>query len=220
MEYIQFLLDFLKNAEGTLDLILQRYDTLIYAFLFLVIFAETGFVVTPFLPGDSLLFVVGAFCGAGKLSAAIVLILLIIAAVIGDAVNYYLGYHFGEKILGKGIFRFVKKEHLDRTREFYDRHGKKTIILARFVPIVRTFAPFVAGIGKMSYRTFFAYNVIGGVAWVVICVGAGYFLGNIPLVKRHFEKVVLLIIFVSVLPIVFEYFKHRKEAARKAAESA
>lgn len=206
------------------------YGVWIYAILFAVVFCETGLVVTPFLPGDSLLFATGALCavgaGRGGLELAITIPLLIVAAVLGDAVNYRIGHAVGpgylERWLAKntkptGLARLIKREHLERTQAFYEKYGGKTIILARFVPIVRTFAPFVAGIGRMTYRQFFVFNVIGGTVWVLVCVLAGYLLGELPLVKKHFELVVLAIVFISVLPIAIEALRARREKRRAAA---
>jgi membrane-associated protein len=212
------------------------YGPWIYAILFAIVFCETGLVVTPFLPGDSLLFATGAMCAASVgqdgLSLYVVLPLLVVAAVLGDALNYRIGHLVGpgfleEKLSGAprttGLLRFVKKKHLERTQHFYERYGGKTIILARFVPIVRTFAPFVAGIGRMTYRRFFAFNVIGAIAWVLICVLAGYFFGRLPFVQDHFEHVVIAIILVSVLPIAIEvlraYLAKRSTPAGAAPES-
>jgi membrane-associated protein len=188
------------------------YGMWVYAILFVIIFCETGLVVTPFLPGDSLLFAAGALCTLGgadgaSLNIALIVPLLIVAAVLGDAVNYSIGHMVGPGFLEKEKIRFIKKSHLEKTQRFYEKYGGKTIILARFVPIVRTFAPFVAGIGRMSYRRFAAFNIIGAIAWVLICVFAGFFFGELPFVKKNFELVVLGIIFVSVLPIAIEMGK-------------
>ncbi len=187
-----------------------------YLLFFAIIFAETGLVVTPFLPGDSLLFILGAVCAAAtsQVSFPLLLVLLLVAAVLGDAVNYGIGYRLGPKVFKYERSWLLNKKHLLRAQEFYEKYGSKTIILARFVPIVRTFAPFVAGIGKMRYPRFFAYNVVGGVAWVVLCMTAGYFFGEIEWVKKNFEVIVLAIIVISVLPMVVEFFlAWRKGAA-------
>jgi len=170
---------------------------------------ETGFVLTPFLPGDSLLFIAGTLSAAGALNVIVLFVTLALAAFLGDTANYWIGRFFGEKVFS----RFIKPAHMERTHRFFDRYGKKTIVLARFVPIVRTFAPFVAGIGKMNYFTFISYNVIGGVAWVAIFIFTGYFFGNIPFVKNNLKFIVILIIFVSLLPMLWEYIKHRREKA-------
>jgi membrane-associated protein len=226
------ILDIFLHVDQHLLSLSVAYGVWIYAILFVIVFCETGLVVTPFLPGDSLLFATGSLCavghGRGGLELAIVVPLLIVAAVLGDAVNYRIGYAVGPGYLERwlerktqptGLARFIKREHLERTQAFYEKYGGKTIILARFVPIVRTFAPFVAGIGKMSYRQFFLFNVVGAIAWVLICVLAGFFLGEIPFVKKNFEIVVLAIIFVSVLPIAVEMGKGWLEKRKKAAAS-
>ncbi|MBM3976382.1 MAG: DedA family protein [Planctomycetes bacterium] len=208
MEALKELLDVLLHINDHLDAWTRDYGLWIYVILTAIIFCETGLVVTPFLPGDSLLFAAGAVAARGQLNLAVLLVLLTVAAIVGDSVNYALG-----KRLGLALFdrfpRVLKREHLERTHKFYEKYGGKTIILARFVPIVRTFAPFVAGLGTMDYGRFLLFNVVGGIAWVVICMGAGYFLGNIEVVKQNFELVVLGIIFVSVLPIVIEWWRHR-----------
>ena len=224
------VLDIFLHVDEHLLHLSVTYGVWIYLILFVVVFCETGLVVTPFLPGDSLLFATGALCavgaGRGGLEVFIVLPLLIVAAVLGDAVNYRIGRAVGPGYLERwldqrtkptGLARLIKREHLERTQAFYEKYGAKTIVLARFVPIVRTFAPFVAGIGKMKYRQFFLYNVVGAFAWVVICVLAGLFLGAHPFVKKHFEIVVLAIIFISVLPIGIEMLKGYLEKRRAAA---
>lgn len=236
MEFVLQVLDVFRHLDQHLVAWVQQYGLWIYAILFVVIFCETGLVVTPFLPGDSLLFTAGAIAAttassvaltAGGTAAAglnmfVILPLLIIAAVLGDAVNFAIGSRVGPAFLEKEKIPFIKKSHMEQTHRFYEKHGSKTIVLARFVPIVRTFAPFVAGIGKMRYSTFAMFNVVGAVAWVLVCAGAGYFFGNIPVVKKNFELVVLGIIGVSVLPIAFELFKSwqagraEKAAAQKA----
>ncbi|NOV30354.1 DedA family protein [Methylomonas sp. ZR1] len=209
MDWLHYLTDILLHIDKHLANIISDYGTLTYAILFLVIFVETGFVVMPFLPGDSLLFAAGAFVAMDAFNLPILLGVLGAAAVLGDTVNYWIGRSIGQRAYS---LSWVNREHLDRAQAFYDTYGGKTIVLARFVPIVRTFAPFVAGIGKMPYSTFILYNIIGGVAWVLICVFAGYFFGNIPLVKKNFELVVLGIVLISILPIVLEVWKARKQA--------
>ncbi|PKD37814.1 DedA family protein [Methylomonas sp. Kb3] len=209
MDWLHYLTDILLHIDKHLANIISDYGTLTYAILFLVIFVETGFVVMPFLPGDSLLFAAGAFVAMDAFNLPILLGVLGAAAVLGDTVNYWIGRSIGQRAYS---LSWVNREHLERAQAFYDTYGGKTIVLARFVPIVRTFAPFVAGIGKMPYSTFILYNIIGGVAWVLICVFAGYFFGNIPLVKKNFELVVLGIVLISVLPIVLEVWKARKQA--------
>ncbi|WP_020485436.1 DedA family protein [Methylomonas sp. MK1] len=209
MDWLHYLTDILLHIDKHLANIISDYGTLTYAILFLVIFVETGFVVMPFLPGDSLLFAAGAFVAMDAFNLPILLGVLAAAAVLGDTVNYWIGRSIGQRAYS---LSWVNREHLDRAQAFYDTYGGKTIVLARFVPIVRTFAPFVAGIGKMPYSTFILYNIVGGVAWVLICVFAGYFFGNIPLVKKNFELVVLGIVLISILPIVLEVWKARKQA--------
>jgi membrane-associated protein len=185
-----------------------------YATLFAIVFAETGLLVGFFLPGDSLLFTVGVVAGAGQLNIVLINVILIVAAIVGDATGYLLGKHAGPRVFDRPDSRFFKREHLIRTREFYEKHGGKTIIYARFVPIIRTFAPFVAGVAGMPYARFAAFNIFGGIGWVILMTMAGYFLGNIPIIQRHFEKVVILIVIVSVLPIAFEYLKSRRASVR------
>ena len=199
-----FLLDLAKAVGGWT-----------YAVLFAIVFCETGLVVTPFLPGDSLLFAAGALCAVPELGLRVdgMALLLFIAAVLGDAVNYHVGRWIGPPAFS-GRLRFLNPAHLEKTRLFFERHGGKAVVLARFVPIVRTFAPFVAGVGTMSYRRFLAYNVIGALVWVGLFLAAGYLFGNLPFVKRNFSKVILAIIVVSVLPIVWEWWKHRRESAK------
>ncbi|MEE9599314.1 MAG: DedA family protein [Anaerolineales bacterium] len=218
MEVITFLIDFVLHMDEYLKVMITNYGTLTYGILFLVIFLETGFVVTPFLPGDSLLFAAGTFAAMGALNPFYLFLLLSVAAVIGDTVNYSIGAYIGPKAFS-GEIKFLKKEHLDKTQEFYEKHGGKTIILARFIPIIRTFAPFVAGIGKMKYRNFITFNVVGGIAWVAIFTFLGYFFGNLEFVQKNFELVIFAIIFISFIPPVLEFFKARKETKEiEAAE--
>lgn len=217
MDLLRQLLDIFLHIDKHLHELCVSYGTWTYAILFLVIFAETGLVVTPFLPGDSLLFAAGALAASGSLDPFLLFVLLSVSAIIGDGVNYAIGKYLGPHVLKERKSRFFKKEYLDKTHAFYEKYGAKTIILARFVPIVRTFAPFVAGVGTMTYKRFFAYNVIGGIAWVAICIFAGYFFGGMEIVKKNFELVILAIIFISVLPMVIEYLKHRAEKRRQAA---
>ena len=206
MEYIHSLIDLFLNLDTHMANIIQEYGNWTYALLFLVIFMETGLVVTPILPGDSLLFAAGMFAAVGSMNIFYLLGLLMAAAILGDTVNYSIGRYLGDRAYS---ITWIKKEYFDKTHAFYEKHGGKTIVLARFVPIVRTFAPFVAGIGKMSYRRFIAYNIAGGIAWVLICTLAGYFFGNIPVVKKNFELVIIGIILLSVMPIVLEWWKAR-----------
>ena len=195
-------------GDASLNVIIENYGFWTYLILFTIIFCETGLVVTPFLPGDSLLFAAGAFAALGSLDIKLLLILLIVAAIVGDTVNYWIGHYIGPRAFS-GNIRFLKKEYLDRTHAFYEKHGGKTIILARFIPIIRTFAPFVAGVGTMSYGHFIAYNIIGAIVWVTLFSLAGYFFGNIPTVKQNFTLVILAIIVISVLPMVTEFLKAR-----------
>lgn len=208
MEQIKFLFDLFLHLDEYMAGIIQQYGTWTYGILFLVVFMETGFVVTPFLPGDSLLFAAGTFAGLGSLNVWLLMVLLIIAAIAGDTVNYWIGHYMGDRAYN---VKWIKKEYLDRTHAFFEKHGGKTIVLARFVPIVRTFAPFVAGMGRMSYGYFFSYNVFGGIVWVVSFTLLGYFFGNLEFVKRNFELVIIAIILISVLPAVWEALKARRE---------
>ena len=215
MDLLKQLLEFFLHLDKHLSEVIRDYGTWTYLILFLIIFCETGLVVTPFLPGDSLLFAAGTFAALGALSPWVLFAALSAAAILGDTVNYWIGKKIGPRAFS-GTVRFLKQEHLRKTEAFYERHGRKTIIIARFVPIVRTFAPFVAGVGSMNYPVFLAYNVIGGVAWVGLCVFSGYFFGNIPVVKRNFSVVIIAIILVSTLPILWEAWKARR-AGRGAA---
>jgi len=210
MEALTQLIDIFLNLDKHLEAIVSQYGLLTYLVLFLIIFCETGLVVTPFLPGDSLLFAAGAIASLGSLSLWWLLGLLIIAAILGDTLNYWVGHFLGRRLLNAKRFKVIKQEHLDYTHEFFEKYGGKTIIIARFVPIVRTLAPFVAGLGSMTYGRFMSYNVIGGVAWVVICTVAGYLFGQLPFVKEHFELVVLAIIALSLLPAIWEMYNARK----------
>ena len=221
MDFIRQLIDFFLHLDKHLGEIIQQYGVWTYAILTLVIFCETGLVVTPFLPGDSLLFAAGALAAlpGSPLSVWVLFMLLTGAAIAGDTVNYWIGHKVGPRAF-EGKIKFLNPKHLERTHEFYEKYGGKTIIIARFVPIVRTFAPFVAGIGSMSYGTFITYNVVGGVLWVAICLFAGFFFGNLPFVKENFSVVILAIIFISVLPGVYEFVRHRMDARRKAAALA
>jgi membrane-associated protein len=210
MEVIKFLIDFVLHMDVYLNDIITNYGIWTYGILFFVIFMETGFVVTPFLPGDSLLFAAGTFAALGALNPVYLFLLLVVAAIIGDTINYSIGAYIGPKAFS-GEIKFLKKEHLDKTQVFYEKHGGKTIILARFIPIIRTFAPFVAGIGTMKYSKFILYNVVGGISWVAIFISLGYFFGNLPFVQKNFELVIFAIIFISFIPPVMEFFKARRE---------
>ena len=214
MDLLKSVIEFVLHIDRHLSAIIQQFGAWTYAILFAVIFIETGLVVMPFLPGDSLLFAAGTFAALGALDVRLLIALLAVAAVVGDTVNYWIGHRVGEKAFSREDARFFKKEYLDRTHAFYEKHGGKTIIIARFVPIIRTFAPFVAGIGKMSYGRFLSFNVIGGVGWVVLLVGTGYFFGNIPFIRKNFSIAILAIILISTVPIAVEYFRHRKNKTR------
>src|SRR5262245_23755997 len=218
MELIHYGLVLLRSLEGHLTWLAESTLLAFYGVLFLIVFAETGLVVTPFLPGDSLLFLTGAIAaGMSNVSIPLLLVLLVTAAVLGDAVNYAIGYRLGPKVFKYEQSWFFNKRHLLRAQEFYEKYGSKTIILARFVPIVRTFAPFVAGIGKMQYRRFGIYNIVGGFAWVVICLFAGYFFGQMEWVKKHFELVIVAIVVISVMPMVVEFALEWRRKNREAA---
>ena len=212
MELFQQFIDILLHLDKHLAAIIQQYGVWTYLILFLIIFCETGLVVTPILPGDSLLFATGAFAATGALDLTTVLILLSVAAIGGDTLNYWIGAYIGPKAFQYEDARFFKKKYLIRTHEFYEKHGGKTIIIARFMPIIRTFAPFVAGIGKMTYGKFLSYNVFGGILWIGLFVLGGYFFGNIPIVKKNFTLVILAIIILSILPGIIEFIRHRKKA--------
>jgi membrane-associated protein len=206
LDLLREFIDFFLHLDRHLSQVISQYGTWTHGILFLIVFCETGLVVTPFLPGDSLLFAAGTFAALGALDVRLIVVLLIIAAIVGDTVNYWVGAYVGPRAFG-GNVRFLRKEYLDRTHAFYEKHGGKTIILARFVPIIRTFAPFVAGVGAMSYPKFLTYNVVGAVLWVGLFVLGGYFFGNIPTVRQNFTLVILAIIAISVLPIVVEAFR-------------
>ena len=208
MDFIKYLIDLFLHLDKHLNEIILQYGAVTYAILFLVIFAETGFVFTPFLPGDSLLFAAGTFAAIGSFNVHLLFIILSAAAIIGDSVNYLIGHYIGMKLFEKKS-RFLKKEYLDRTHQFYEKHGGKTIILARFIPIVRTFAPFVAGIGAMTYSKFIVYNIAGGIIWCALFIYGGYFFGNLSFVKNNFSLVIIAIIIISVLPMLIEYLRHK-----------
>ncbi len=198
-------IDIILHLDKYLGQIISQYGTFTYFILFMIIFLETGLVFTPFLPGDSLLFVAGTFAAKGFMNIFLLFLVLTIAAILGDTLNYFIGIYFGEKIFSKT--KFVKKEYLDKTKLFYDKHGNKTIILARFIPMVRTFAPFVAGIGRMNYLNFLSYNIIGGILWVGIFVFGGYFFGNIKFVSDNLTYFIIGIIIISVIPALIGIFK-------------
>jgi len=211
MEFLTHLVDAVLHLDAHLIEMVQKYGAWTYGILTLIVFLETGVVVTPFLPGDSLLFAAGALAATGGLDVGLLWVLLTAAAILGDTANYWIGYVVGPRAFTSHS-RFLKREHLDRTHAFYEKHGGKTIVLARFMPIVRTFAPFVAGIGRMSYRRFIAYNIGGGVLWTTLFIFGGYFFGNIPAVKDNFTLVILAIIVLSVAPGVFEFVRARRRS--------
>jgi len=217
MEYVRWFIDFFLHLDKHLAEVIASYGVYTYVLLFVIIFLETGLVVTPILPGDSLLFAAGTFAALGSLHVGVVFGLLAVAAVLGDTVNYAIGKYLGPKVFHFPKSRFFNPEHLKKTHAFYEKYGGKTIIIARFVPIVRTFAPFVAGIGAMTYPKFLAYNIVGGIAWVAICVFAGYFFGNLPFVRQNFSLVILAIIVISVMPAVIEYLRHRRDTKTSAS---
>ena len=210
MDLIVQFIDIVLHLDVYLDTVIRQFGFWTYLILFLIIFSETGFVVTPFLPGDSLLFAAGALAGIGSLHVGYLFALLSIAAVAGNIVNYQIGYFMGPKVFRKEIGLFFKREYLDRTNRFYARYGAITIVIARFLPIIRTFAPFVAGIGRMAYWRFSLYNVVGSIAWTTVFVIGGYYFGNIPVVKKNFTLVILAIIILSVLPSIIGFLKARK----------
>lgn len=214
---LAYVVDLFVHLDRHLDAIVRAAGGWSYALLFMVVFCETGLVVTPFLPGDSLLFAVGAITALGSLRLDVIYVLLCMAAVLGDTVNYWIGARLGPRVFNHPGSRLLNREHLERTHRFYQRHGGKTIIIARFVPIVRTFAPFVAGVGTMAYSRFFAYNVVGGVLWVTLFLLGGRAFGNLELVRRNFSMVVLAIIGLSVLPIVVEMARARRAGRRQSA---
>ena len=208
-EFVATLIYFILHVDKYVGTIIQNYGILAYFILFLIIFCETRLVITPFLPGDSLIFVIGAFATKGYINLLIIFIVLSLAAIFGDTINYWIGNFFGERVFAKS--RFFKREYLERTKKFYEKYGDKTIILARFVPIIRTFAPFVAGIGKMTYSKFLIYNILGGILWVLIFLFSGFFFGEIPLVEENLTIVIFVIIFISILPPIIEYLRYKNK---------
>jgi len=214
MDQISEIINLFLHIDDYLSEIIKNYGAWTYALLFLIIFMETGLVVTPFLPGDSLLFAAGTFAGMGTLNVWLLIILLSAAAILGDTVNYWIGHFIGPRAFS-GNIRFLKKEYLDRTHVFFEKHGGKTIILARFIPIIRTFAPFVAGVGAMSYGRFILYNIAGGIMWVTLFTLGGYYFGRLPFVQDNFTFVVLAIILISVLPAAYEFLKSRLESSKE-----
>jgi len=216
MDFLKGLLDLFLHLDEYLAQIITDYGMWTYGILFAVIFVETGLVIMPFLPGDSLLFAAGTFAALGSLNIWGLIGLLIAAAFLGDTVNYSIGHYLGDRAYN---IKWIKKEYLDKTHAFFEKHGGKAIFLARFVPIVRTFAPFVAGIGRMSYSYFITYNLVGGVTWVLLFTLAGYLFGNIPFVRENFEYVIIVIILISVLPMVYEWLKAKREAKAETAQA-
>ncbi|PKN88294.1 MAG: hypothetical protein CVU51_04315 [Deltaproteobacteria bacterium HGW-Deltaproteobacteria-1] len=217
MDIILFIMDFFIHLDKYLPMIVDSFGVWAYVIVFIVIFCETGLVVTPVLPGDSLLFTLGTLAALGALNIEALLILLSIAAIAGDSVNYAIGHYIGPKVFHYEESRFFKKQYLIKTHEFYERHGGKTIIIARFMPFIRTFAPFVAGVGAMSYPKFILYNIVGGITWVCVFLLGGYFFGNIPAVKRNFTIVILAIIIISVMPGVIAYIRQKMITRQKTA---
>jgi membrane-associated protein len=211
MDVLTGFSDFFLHIDEHLVNLINLLGPLTYLLLFGIIFAETGLVVAPFLPGDSLLFAAGALAGSGYLNVTLLYVVLLIAAIAGDSLNYWIGNKIGPRVFAKENSRIFKKEYLEKTREFYEKHGGKTIILARFIPIIRTFAPFVAGVGKMNYRSFLTYNITGAFIWVTSLVFAGFFFGGLPFIQDNFEYAVILIVIISVLPMIYEFTKHKYE---------
>jgi len=216
------IFDFILHIDKYLADLIGYFGSWTYVMLFAIVFAETGLVVTPFLPGDSLLFAVGTLAGGGLLNIWISYFTLLVAAILGDTVNYWIGHYIGPKVFSKENSRFFKKEYLEKTREFYEKYGGKTIIIARFLPIIRTFAPFVAGVGKMHYGTFFFYNIFGGFIWVTSLVFAGFYLGGLSFIKANFEYAIFAIIALSLLPMIIEYIKYKRgpKISRRQLEHA
>ncbi|GAB6267603.1 MAG: DedA family protein [Smithella sp.] len=215
MDIIIYFIDFFIHLDKYLPVIIQSFGVWAYVLVFLVVFCETGLVVTPVLPGDSLLFALGAFAAQRSLNIEVLFVLLCVAAIAGDTVNYAIGHFIGPKVFHYEDGRFFKKEYLLKTHRFYEKHGGKTIVIARFMPIIRTFAPFVAGVGAMSYSKFILYNISGGVAWVCLFLLGGYYFGNIPSVKSNFTFVIIAIVIISVLPGVFEYWRQRRNSSKE-----
>jgi membrane-associated protein len=215
MNFITSFFDFIMNLDKNLTHIVQDYGIWTYLLLFIIIFCETGLVVTPFLPGDSLIFVIGALSAGGEINLAVIVLVLICAAILGDTANYHIGKLIGAKVFRKEKVRFFKKEYLIRTHEFYNKYGGKTITIARFIPIIRTFAPFVAGMGSMTYWKFIVYNIVGAILWVALFIAGGYFFGNIPAVKNNFTFVIFAIIFISLLPGIITFIKSKRKKQEK-----
>lgn len=215
MDFIKVLVDLILHLDKNLGMIIQSYGMWTYAILFALVFLETGLVVTPFLPGDSLLFAAGAFAASGSFNIVLLFILISTAAILGDTVNYQIGHWVGPKAFRQSNARLFKRENLERTQQFYQKHGGKTIIIARFIPVIRTFAPFVAGIGKMNYFRFLSYNLIGGLGWAALVLISGYLFGNLPVVRNNFSFVILAIIFISILPAVLSFLREKRAVLLK-----
>ena len=213
MNLINFLIDFIIHIDKYIDLLINTFGNFSYLILFIVIFCETGLVVMPFLPGDSLLFVSGAFAARGSFNIFFLYFIFLLAAILGDSLNYWIGDFFGEKVFEN--WKLFKKEHLERTKKFFNKHGGKTVLLARFIPFIRTFAPFVAGVGKMKYRKFLFYNILGGFLWVSLFLLSGYFFGQLPWVKENLTILIVLIIGVSVMPVVIEFLRNKLKKKRQ-----
>lgn len=210
MDFLATAFDYFLHLDRHLGVVIQEYGVWTYAILFLVIYCETGLVVAPFLPGDSLLFASGAFAATGSLELAILMLVLICASVLGDSTNYTIGYNFGHRFLANRDSRVFKRKYIEKTQQYYDKYGAKTMVIARFVPIVRTFAPFMAGVGKMKPRVFALFIVIGATLWVSVCVLSGYFFGNLPFVRDNFGLVIIVIILISVMPAIIEIIRHKR----------
>ena len=212
MEMMVKFIDILLHLDKYIDVLIQNYGMWTYLIFFIIIFCETGLVITPFLPGDSLLFVAGTFAALGSLNLTWLVVLLSVAAILGDTINYWIGNYIGPKVFQMQNSRVFRKEYLDRTHQFYEKYGPITIVIGRFVPIIRTFAPFLAGVGSMTYGKFLTYNVVGGILWIASFTLGGYFFGNLPFVKKNFTAVIIVIIVISVMPTVIEYMRQRRQA--------
>lgn len=215
---METVIKFVLHIDEYLELIISQFGAFTYVILFLIVFAETGFVVTPFLPGDSLLFVAGTLAGRGYINIVVLYLVLLTAAIVGDTVNYWIGHFLGPKVFQKKNARLFNPAYLEKTQKFFAKHGGKTIILARFIPIIRTFAPFVAGVGNMNYQKFIMYNVVGGFIWVTMFTWGGYFLGSLPIVQENFHTVIVLIIVLSLVPPIYEIIKSKREKHKENTE--
>lgn len=218
MDIIKFFIDLILHLDKHLDVIIQNYGMWTYGLLFLIIFCETGLVFTPFLPGDSMLFATGALAASGSLNILGLYIMFLVAAIVGDTVNYHIGEKIGKDILEKENLRFINKEYLNKAQKFYEKHGSMTIVLGRFIPIIRTFVPFVAGIGTMKYSKFITHNMLGAFLWVTLMLGGGYFFGGLPVVKENFSIVVIAIIVISIFPAIYTFIKEKRSAAQNNAD--